>query len=54
MNKIVSIKASLNLGLSEHLKTAFVNISPADKPILDNIIMPDPPLLRGGFTRITP
>lgn len=49
LNKIVSIKASLNLGLSEQLKTAFANISPADKPILDNIIRPDP-LWLAGFT----
>jgi len=39
----------LELRKLEHLKTAFANISPADKPILDNIVRPDP-LWLAGFT----
>ena len=33
LHKIVSIKASMNLGLSESLKGAFPNITPVQRPI---------------------
>ena len=33
LRKIVAIKASMNLGLSEELKTAFPNITPQDMPL---------------------
>lgn len=35
LNKIVSIKASLNKGLNEELQTAFPNVIPASRPIVD-------------------
>ena len=40
--KIVSIKASMNKGLSEDLKTAFPNVTPVSKPFVDVAIIPDP------------
>ncbi len=40
--KIVSIKASMNKGLSEDLKTAFPNVTPVSIPFVDVAIIPDP------------
>lgn len=40
--KIVSIKASLNKGLNEDLQTAFPNITPVSRPIVDVPTIPDP------------
>lgn len=34
MQKIVAIKASMNLGLSQDLKTAFPNIKPVARPLV--------------------
>ena len=34
LNKIVNIKASLNLGLSEFLKSEFLNFTPVERPII--------------------
>ena len=36
MNKIVNIKASMNLGLSESLKLEFFNYLPVDRPQVNN------------------
>jgi hypothetical protein len=33
LKEIVSIKASMNLGLSESLKTAFPNVIPVSRPL---------------------
>lgn len=40
--KIVSIKASMNKGLSEDLQTAFPNVTPVSRPIVDVATIPDP------------
>ena len=42
LNEIVSIKASMNLGLSDKLKAAFPNIIPVDKPNVLNCKIKDP------------
>lgn len=36
LQKIVAIKASLNLGLSPQLKSAFPNIIPIPKPLVES------------------
>lgn len=46
---ILSIRASLNLGLSESLKAAFPNIIPVLRPEVANITIPDSEWL-AGFT----
>lgn len=46
---ILSLRASLNLGLSESLKIAFPSIIPAVRPIVENIAIPDGEWL-AGFT----
>jgi hypothetical protein len=35
LHKIINIKASMNLGLSENLKSEFNNINPIDRPIIN-------------------
>jgi len=40
--KIVSIKASMNKGLSEDLQTAFPNVTPVSRPIVDVATIKDP------------
>jgi hypothetical protein len=42
LNKILSLKSALNLGLSEELKTAFPNIIPIKRPIVKLPIVIDP------------
>ena len=34
LNQIINIKASMNLGLSEFLKSEFLNFSPVERPII--------------------
>jgi hypothetical protein len=46
---ILSLRASLNLGLSESLKTAFPNIVPAFRPLVENTTIPHGEWL-AGFT----
>ena len=46
---IISLRASLNLGLSESLKTAFPDIIPVIRPKVENIAVPDGEWL-AGFT----
>ena len=45
--KIVALKASMNLGLSDHLKTAFPNVIPEARPLVVNKIIADPQWLAG-------
>ena len=45
--KIVSIKASMNKGLSEDLQTAFPNVTPVLRPFVDVAIIPDPNWVAG-------
>jgi hypothetical protein len=42
LNQIVNIKASMNLGLSDKLKTEFKGYSPVEKPVVNNEKTPDP------------
>jgi hypothetical protein len=42
LNKIVALKTSLNLGLSEELKTAFPEIIPIDRSFVQNQKVQDP------------
>lgn len=46
---VISLRASLNLGLSESLKIAFPDIIPAIRPKVENITIPDGEWL-AGFT----
>jgi len=46
---ILSLRASLNLGLSESLKTAFPNIIPAQRPEVEKVVIPHGEWL-AGFT----
>jgi len=45
--KIARIKASMNKGLSEDLQTAFPNVTPVSRPIVDVAIIPDPNWIAG-------
>jgi hypothetical protein len=47
--KIISIRASMNLGLPDELKKSFPNIMPVNRPIIQSIINYDPYWL-AGFT----
>ena len=42
LRKILSIKASLNNGLSEQLKTHFPSISSVSRPLVDKTEIKDP------------
>jgi len=42
LHKIVAIKASINLGLSNDLKTAFPGIIPIKRPLIQNQKILDP------------
>ena len=49
LNRLIAIKASLNLGLSHKLKEAFPKVVPVNRPIVSNQNIPDPMWL-AGFT----
>jgi hypothetical protein len=49
LRKVISIKASINKGLSEPLKEAFPDVIPAARPVRENISIYDPQWL-AGFT----
>ena len=49
LNRLIAIKASLNLGLSDKLKEAFPKVVPVNRPIVTNQNIPDPMWL-AGFT----
>ena len=51
LQAIINIRASINLGLSENLKTAFPDTVPVLRPIIEkkNPIIPDPEWV-AGFT----
>jgi hypothetical protein len=42
LQNIVNIKASLNLGISENLKSYFTQINPVERPIINNTSIQDP------------
>jgi hypothetical protein len=47
LKNFISIKASMNKGLSEELKFAFPNVNPVIRPIVDLAIIKDPNWLAG-------
>jgi hypothetical protein len=42
LHQIINIKASLNLGLSENLKSDFTKITPVERPLIKTTNIPDP------------
>jgi hypothetical protein len=49
LHQIINIKASINLGLSEQLKSEFKNFSPVERPIIITENIPEPNWI-SGFT----
>ena len=49
LNKLIAIKASLNIGLSDKLKKAFPKVVAVNRPIVPNQNIPDPMWI-AGFT----
>lgn len=47
LQKVVALKASMNLGLSDQLKIAFPNVTPEIRPLVQNKIVTDPHWLAG-------
>lgn len=50
LNQIVNIKASMNLGLSDKLKSEFGGYTPVERPVINNDNIPDPAWI-SGFVR---
>ena len=50
LRKIVAIKASMNMGLSDVLKSAFPAVIPAGRPKIKEQEIKDPGPPSGGFT----
>jgi hypothetical protein len=42
LNKIINIKSSMNLGLSDYLKSNFTKFAPVERQIINSEIIPDP------------
>jgi LAGLIDADG endonuclease len=42
LHQIINIKASLNLGISENLKSDFTKITPVERPLVKTTNIPDP------------
>ncbi|MDW0150973.1 MAG: LAGLIDADG family homing endonuclease [Nitrososphaeraceae archaeon] len=42
LQEIINIRASINLGLSDSLKTIFPNTVPVARPLIENITIPHP------------
>jgi LAGLIDADG endonuclease len=47
LNQIINIKASINLGLSESLKSEFKDVIPVERALIETEIIPDPYWLTG-------
>jgi hypothetical protein len=47
LNQIVNIKASMNLGLSDMLKSEFAGFTPVERPVINNDNIPDPSWISG-------
>lgn len=47
LNRIVNIKASMDLGLSDKLKAEFKGYSPVERPLINNEKTPDPYWIAG-------
>lgn len=50
LNQIVNIKASMNLGLSDFLKSEFINFSAVQRPIINTESIPDNNWISGFVT----
>lgn len=50
LQEIVNIRSSINLGLSDSLKTVFPNTVPVDRPEIENITIPHPEWMAGFVT----
>jgi hypothetical protein len=42
LKQIINIKASINLGLSDQLKSEFSNSIPVERPVITTTQIPDP------------
>jgi hypothetical protein len=42
LKKIINIKASMNLGLSDFLKSEFIDFTPVERQVINTEIIPDP------------
>jgi hypothetical protein len=42
LNKIINIKASMNLGLPKRLKEVFINLTPVVRPLVNTTKISDP------------
>jgi hypothetical protein len=47
LQKIINIKTSLNLGISENLKSYFTNIIPVERPLVKSTSIPNPIWIAG-------
>jgi len=47
LQEIVNIRASINLGISDSLKTIFPNTVPVTRPLIENITIPHPEWMAG-------
>ncbi len=47
LQEIINIRASINLGLSDSLKTIFPNTVPVARPLIENITVPHPEWMAG-------
>ena len=50
LNKIINIKASMNLGLSDFLKSEFINFSSIERPVINTENIPDSNWIAGFVT----
>ena len=50
LNQIINIKASMNLGLSDFLKSEFTKFAPVERQIIKTEIIPDPNWVSGFVT----
>lgn len=50
LNKIINIKASMNLGLSDFLKSEFKDFIPVDRQVINTLNIPDPNWIAGFVT----
>jgi hypothetical protein len=50
LRKIINIKASMNLGINDNIKSNFVDISPVDRPVINTENIPDPNWVAGFVT----
>lgn len=47
LKKIINIKASMNLGVSDFLKSEFIDFTPVERKVINTEIIPDPNWIAG-------